>query len=322
MRQPMDDSPSPAERFEVTGTDLDAARVLYQQEYNIGELTIEPVGTDFSYRYSSIGDHELTLRASTLTGHANGASLTKQEYVVSWLTHGQGGSDLHGSPMRLEHGKPAMFANDRPAEFELIDYRLNMMHFDGAFLERTAGDAEHSSGPLLFDTAFRPTGQALHSWNTAVAVTTRVAHDVTATALLRSEANRAAAIALLTTFPHTAQRLAGEIHIPRSEKTRVAVDFMMANAHLPIHARDVAAAAGLSARSLQNAFQREHGTTPVDYLRRIRLDRVQDELLSSEPGHTSVVTIARRWGFAHLGRFSAAYADRLDEYPSTTLYRP
>ncbi|MBO0983539.1 helix-turn-helix domain-containing protein [Rathayibacter sp. SD072] len=37
------------------------------------------------------------------------------------------------------------------------------------------------------------------------------------------------------------------------------------------------------------------------------------------PGTVTVADIAHRWGFAHLGRFSASYAQRFGENPKSTL---
>ena len=49
------------------------------------------------------------------------------------------------------------------------------------------------------------------------------------------------------------------------------------------------------------------------------LDAVRKELRAKASGEVSVTEVAHRWGFAHLGRFSASYAHRFGERPSTTL---
>lgn len=315
----MSENPAPADRFEVAGSDIEQAQELFGGAYNAGEMIIEPTAAEFTYRYTSVGDEELTLRGTQFTGRVTGTVLTEGEYIVSWLTGGDGATDILGDPVRLVHGQPAVFANDKLAQFDFTDYRQNLMHFDGAFVERVAGDIEGASGPILFDTTARPTGAALRRWAASVTAVARVVYDDTSPALLRAEANRAAAIALLETFPHTALHAPVEIGLPPGGKTRVAVEFMIANAHLPIRTEDVAAAADMSQRSLQSAFRREYGITALDYLRRIRLDRVQEELQIGDPSGTTVAEIAGRWGFAHLGRFSASYTSRFGEYPSTTL---
>ncbi|MFP5477787.1 MAG: helix-turn-helix domain-containing protein, partial [Gammaproteobacteria bacterium] len=38
-------------------------------------------------------------------------------------------------------------------------------------------------------------------------------------------------------------------------------------------------------------------------------------------GSTHVAGVALRWGFGHLGRFSADYRARFGEYPSETVRR-
>ena len=80
---------------------------------------------------------------------------------------------------------------------------------------------------------------------------------------------------------------------------------------------DLAKIAGTSARGLQYAFHERFGTTPMRYLRQVRLDRVRDDLAQA---HGSVADIAHYWGFTNLGRFARAYHDRFGEFPAATLY--
>lgn len=82
---------------------------------------------------------------------------------------------------------------------------------------------------------------------------------------------------------------------------------------------DLAAEAGVSARTLQASFHRERGTTPLEELRRVRLARAHEDLVAGGPGAESVTEVAARWGFFHLGRFSQAYRAEFGESPSRTL---
>ena len=77
--------------------------------------------------------------------------------------------------------------------------------------------------------------------------------------------------------------------------------------------------AGVSQRSLQKGFQRYAGTSPMSYLRDVRLARVRDDLHDTDPTEATVADIACRWGFVHLGRFAGAYRARYGESPSQTL---
>ncbi|WP_236241191.1 helix-turn-helix transcriptional regulator [Streptomyces sp. CC228A] len=88
----------------------------------------------------------------------------------------------------------------------------------------------------------------------------------------------------------------------------------------PFTTTELAALARVSARRLQESFRAHVGTTPMGYVRDIRLERVRDELRAAEPGGGLTVSeVAWRWGFTHLGRFAASYRDRFGEAPSQTL---
>lgn len=82
---------------------------------------------------------------------------------------------------------------------------------------------------------------------------------------------------------------------------------------------DLAAAAGLSVRSLEEAFRRHVGVAPMTHLRQLRLRAAHTELLNAAPGETTVNTIARRWGFAHQGRFAALYRRQFGVSPLQDL---
>jgi transcriptional regulator GlxA family with amidase domain len=101
---------------------------------------------------------------------------------------------------------------------------------------------------------------------------------------------------------------------------RRAERFMADNAATPITVSDVAAHLGTSLRSLQAGFRQWRATTPNAFLRRARLQLVRDELLRSD-AEVNVTTMALRYGFSHLGRFSAYYRATFGEMPSETLRR-
>jgi AraC-like DNA-binding protein len=79
---------------------------------------------------------------------------------------------------------------------------------------------------------------------------------------------------------------------------------------------DLARIAGISARSLQYAFHEQYGTTPMRYLRQVRLERAREDLARA---HGTVAEIAYYWGFTNLSRFARAYRDRFGEFPAATL---
>ncbi len=71
---------------------------------------------------------------------------------------------------------------------------------------------------------------------------------------------------------------------------------------------------------MQEAFRRHLDTTPMAYLRRVRLERAHRELQVTDPAAGGTVAeIAARWGFAHHGRFAALYQGCYGHAPSATL---
>lgn len=74
-----------------------------------------------------------------------------------------------------------------------------------------------------------------------------------------------------------------------------------------------------SRRALQGSFQKVAETTPVDYLRSLRLNVVRRNLHCTSPAETSIGQIASNAGFSQMSHFAAEYKRLFDELPSQTL---
>ena len=93
------------------------------------------------------------------------------------------------------------------------------------------------------------------------------------------------------------------------------------HAHEPISINDMAEYAGVSSRSLFTSFRRYRNTSPMRYLKEVRLRYVHEELMRSSVGVETVTAVAFKWGFSHLGHFTTDYKRRFGESPSETLAR-
>lgn len=92
----------------------------------------------------------------------------------------------------------------------------------------------------------------------------------------------------------------------------------------PEHAWTVSELAGdvnVSVRSLQEGFRRSMSTTPMAYLRELRMEQIYKDLCDAEPGTVTVTQIAAKWGIIHFGRFAASYRRQFSEKPSETMRR-
>lgn len=146
--------------------------------------------------------------------------------------------------------------------------------------------------------------------------------EAMASPLSRSSAFRHLVATLVETFPNAALRALStptDTGSVAPAAVRRAVRFMDEHAGDDIALADVATAARLGVRGLQLAFRRHHDVTPLEYLRRVRLDRAHRDLQAGNPVDDTVGSIASRWGFSHHGNFSAAYLRSYGRSPSSTL---
>ena len=97
--------------------------------------------------------------------------------------------------------------------------------------------------------------------------------------------------------------------------------FIEENARCAINLEDLAGVAGVSSRALQLGFRRFRNTTPMAYLRALRLELARSELARAGREGGSVASVANVCGLGHLGRFACAYQTRFGESPSQTLRR-
>jgi transcriptional regulator GlxA family with amidase domain len=95
---------------------------------------------------------------------------------------------------------------------------------------------------------------------------------------------------------------------------------MEANLASSITLTDIVAASGVPGRTLMKHFEAFRGVSPMQYLRRARLERINEALRTGE-GSGTISDLAIAWGFTHMGRFSAEYRRHFGEAPSETLKR-
>lgn len=83
--------------------------------------------------------------------------------------------------------------------------------------------------------------------------------------------------------------------------------------------KDVCEVAGVSERALFYAFRQFRRTTPMAYLKTLRLEEARRKLLRASEAGGTVTEIAIDCGFTYLSAFSREYKRRFNESPSETL---
>jgi AraC-like DNA-binding protein len=199
-------------------------------------------------------------------------------------------------------------------------YDLTM--FDPTLLNRVASPAP-GTGDSVRLLGHRPVSveatRQLHAAIDYVRVSVR-ADELRDSPLVASTAANHLAAVVVSTFPTNADTAAtADASASRPALLRRATAFIEANAHTDVALADIAAAVHVTPRALQYVFRRHLDMSPVEYLRRVRLDHAHRQLQCAEADTTSVQKVAAQWGFAHPGRFSALYRQTYGRNPSDTL---
>lgn len=127
------------------------------------------------------------------------------------------------------------------------------------------------------------------------------------------------ALSLLLGLPHShSERLSRQRRAAAPANVKRAEEFMRANAREPLTIEAVANAGGCSVRSLQLAFRRFRGTTPMTALQRIRLEAARAEILRID-GAQSLTRIAAEHGFSNPSRFARLFRHTYGAYPSEAV---
>ena len=104
----------------------------------------------------------------------------------------------------------------------------------------------------------------------------------------------------------------------RRRAMQKALEFIDAHADDAPTVEMICAAANASWRTLNYAFRERFDLTPKQYLHRVRLQRVRQDLVRSA-GAAPISEIAAHRGFWHMGAFAADYRRQFGELPSETI---
>lgn len=217
-------------------------------------------------------------------------------------------------PVLVAHGMPCVLQCNG-ARFDVVTIAADVLH-------KVAADWRAPLAQQIHFLDCRPRSRtAVRAWHRALdyVASTLAGPDTAHQPLIVAGLAPLLAGALLECYPSavTEQDLANEPAL--SESVKDAVSFIHRHAAGDVSINDVAAAVHLTPRAVQYLFRRQLGSTPTEYIRRVRLNRAHQELLAGAPSNTTVTEIAQRWGFAHPGRFAVLYRQTYGQSPHTTL---
>jgi AraC-like DNA-binding protein len=309
------------QRLVFSTDDPRLAREFLDDAYG-GRLLIAGTGdSDIALAVSHVNGGSFALSDLTLAADLTFAVTGRDIVVISTVIEGTIEADRAKVTERYQPGD-VLIGNFPKADYVCRTHsiRSQALILPISLLYAVAG-AE--SAPMRF-LALHPVGAAGRTqWQN----TSRYAGSVlanpqaAASRLIIPSIARLLAATALTVFPNTAlvDPVAQDRRDASSATLRHALAFIHEHAEKDIGVVEIAAAARVSTRAVQLAFRRHRDTTPLAYLRWVRLARAHQELLAADPGRESVTAVAYRWGFSSPSRFATAYRQAFGVLPSHTL---
>lgn len=210
---------------------------------------------------------------------------------------------------------------DKPFTACIDQARLQVSGLDLALLAEVTGEPPLDTAPCFASGALSAAQVAVWQRAASYAKDTVSRPEAQAPLVLDAVRRLLASAALAVFDPDVAVDASRDRADATPAAVRRAVSFFETNPDLEIGVADAARAGFVSVRALQVAFRRHLDTTPMAYLRRVRMDRVHADLVAADPAATTVTAVTAQWGFHSVGRFSADYRNTFGEHPRDTLRR-
>jgi AraC-like DNA-binding protein len=318
------------ERSHVELSDPDEAVDFLESAYGVRlrlsrRVTARPAGGVFlTHRRTDVGP--FTIDEVRVPGELTAAPDPLNKVVAVWATSGTIVSHCDGVEGKATAGEIALTSQpDLPHHTIAQDLTVTSVLLEPALVAGVAAGVPSSQAaeiPVRFSSFLPVDAAACRLWKETVSYVkdSVLADDAMATPLVRGHASRLLAAVTLAAFPHVVSdaTVDGRVyHHP--VLLRRAMEYMDSNATNDIALADVADAIHVTPRALQYLFRRHLDTTPLQYLRRLRLHYAHQDLLAGDPAHDTVTAIAARWGFAHTGRFALLYRQTYGQSPHRTL---
>ncbi|BDI21710.1 AraC family transcriptional regulator [Herbiconiux sp. L3-i23] len=305
----------------VVSTDIDQAEHLLRRVYPAASF--RETTAPFIFQQRVQGDHRAALARFAIETWTEIEVDFSGTLGIGTLLAGDYTARSGDDP--LDVGQPFLFrpsiGGSRSEGLDLLMVNLKLVDF-----ARFAGAARGIENARLRVTATAPVdAQGAATWSRTVRFVQEVFEDPVG---LGNDLLRNAAVEMLFASALSAFQIE-VVGVPAVDEARGALPSAVRRAlgyiddHLtePIAVEDMAAAARVSVRALQDAFRRDFDLSPIEVVRHARLSGARADLLAADFTASSVAQIAHRWGFQHLGRFASEYRAAFGELPRQTLRR-
>ncbi len=286
-----------------------------------------PRGPRFAIRWHQANLHRTTL---AYVDHPCGVIATcdgplGDHFRVLLPFSGRMENRINGKRAVLTPSSIVLHAPGQDLKLEIDEFCLLLLSFDGSFARRALARRFRKVPPLeTWAAEFSRQSAAASSLHS---LARWAANELDRPeSLFRSEPRAAASLerTMLCVF---IELLAGQYPEDKTRPGDIANGqfalieaWIEANLSEAFGVEDLARIADVSSRSVQLAFGRLRGCTPMQFVLRRRLERARALLQAPTPSMT-ITAVAMDCGCFHLSRFAAAYRALFGEKPSETLAR-
>jgi AraC-like DNA-binding protein len=315
-------------RSRVEVSDPAEMREFLQDAYGVTlrqwESRIGPLDGSMTHARTDVGP--LVVDDVYLPGETEASADPVHKVVAVWATDGKLAGHCDDIISEAAPGDVTLVTQPDLAHYARAEnLRLTSVLLDPSLVASVATGLPSSQAPLpIRFLSFAPVdATAGRLWKDAVSYVKNsvLADDTIATPLVLGHSSRLLAAVTLSTFPNSAT--AEPTPFDRTDHypalLRRAIEFIDANAGNDISSADIAAAIHVTPRAVQYMFRRQLETTPLQYIRKLRLHHAHQDLQAADRAHDTVTAIAARWGFMHTGRFAVLYRQTYGHSPHTTL---
>lgn len=310
-------------RLIVDTRDPDVAREVMSSVYCPHVLTVANVKSFHAVHdeasLGAVSVHSLVFGAPTMVD----ADPLESWILVSTPLRGRLGVSSEGVDRDVLPGESIVLDSFRRFRLRFnADCRLLTFRFERSFVERAMAELRGENALSQIRCGLEGPGSARDAatWRAVASLLVRESCSRSSAPrhpLLQKQLVRTAVAALAETHPLQTVNEIPSGGPPTTTAVRLVVSLINKQPAFPYQVSDLARCAGVSVRVLQEAFSRQLGTTPMSFLRDVRLRRAHDDLTS---GRTKTVAeAADRWGFTNLGRFAGQYRDMYGRLPSAAL---
>jgi AraC-like DNA-binding protein len=314
----------PVTRFEFATHDVDVAHEVLRQIYAGHTFRVHQAARKFSYHQIAVDAGPVKAVRVSYTMDVTVGFQPVDHLIFVALADGRVDTHDRREVTRSGPGDVVLHRPGRPLINQCRDFDMVSLNLDPALVAAVAAlRTGIAPDDFRFDGSdpLSPTLAAYFRETMAYVYGLLTSPPEPLPSLAISAAADLAASAALVTFPNTATAYDRPAVGPLTPASvRRAVSYIESHAAEPITATWIAEAARVTPRALQAAFRRHLDSTPMAYLRRVRLSRAHRDLLHADPTTGDTVSaIAHRWGYLNLSHFAADYRAAYGRSPSQTL---